>query len=119
MASAFRLFTAAPARIMATGCPLLLRPLSLLTARVSVKQRRASGTMAARQRARLPPTRTLNRGHVGLVVEGTIEGEGEGVAPQHPGLLGGVAWCRLGGHSSDRWNEIQKVKPFPEIGGPS
>lgn len=53
-----------PPRIMASGGPSSSSsaPLSLLSARVSVKWERVSGTMAARQRARLPPTRMLNRG---------------------------------------------------------
>lgn len=58
--------------------------LSLLSARVSVRWKRVSGTMAARQRARPPPTRTLYRGHVGLVKEGTIalKGRERGCVPQ-------------------------------------
>lgn len=106
MASASRLFTATTTENNGQRWPLLLllRSLSLLTARVSVKWKRVSGTMAARQRARLPPTRMLNRGARGPCHRGNNstrgEGEREGVAPQHPLQLGMVR-CSLGGLSSD------------------
>ena len=80
MASASRLFTATTAENNGQRWPLLLllRSLSLLTARVSVKWERVSGTMAARQRARLPPTRMLNRGARGPCHRGNNSTGGEG-----------------------------------------
>lgn len=54
-----RLFTAAA---VDNDGPSPDRALSLLSARVSVKWKRVSGTMAARQKARLPPARMLNGG---------------------------------------------------------
>lgn len=106
MASASRLFTAATAENNGQRWPLLplLRSLSLLTARVSVKWKRVSGTMAARQRARLPPTRMLNRGARGPCHRGNNSTGGarerEGVAPRHP-LQPGMVRCSLGGLRSD------------------
>lgn len=106
MASASRLFTATTTENNGQRWPLLLllHSLSLLTARVSVKWKRVSGTMAARQRARLPPTRMLNRGARGPCHRGNNstggEGEREGVALQHQLQLGMVR-CSLGGLSSD------------------
>lgn len=90
MASASRLFTAATTEKNGQRwpLPLLLRSLSLLTARVSVKWKRVSGTMAARQRARLPPTRMLNRGARGPCHRGNNStgrgGEGERERVWHP-----------------------------------
>lgn len=60
--------------------------------------------MAARQRARLPPTRMLNRGARGPChgENNSTGGRGretEGVAPRHPLQLGTVR-CSLGGLSS-------------------
>lgn len=80
MASASRLFTATTAENNGQRWPLLLlllHSLSLLTARVSVKFERVSGTMAARQRARLPPTRMLNRGARGPCHRGNNSTGGE------------------------------------------
>lgn len=69
-----------PPRRMASGgtSPSSSAPLSLLTARVSVKWERVSGTMAARQRARLPPTRMLNRGARGPCHRGNNSTGGRG-----------------------------------------
>lgn len=92
MASASRLFTATATEnngqrwslpVTATPPPLLF---SLLSARVSIKWKRVSGTMAARQRVRLPPTGRLNRGHVGLVMERTMA------------VGAAMGRCSLGGH---------------------
>lgn len=62
--------------------------LSLLSARVSVKWKRVSGTMAARQKARLPPARMLNGGARGACHQVNNGGGGGGV-PQQQHRLGG------------------------------
>lgn len=83
MASASRLFTATTTENNGQRWPLLhlllllLFSLSLLTARVSVKWKRVSGTMAGRQRARLPPARMLNRGARGPCHRGNNSTGGE------------------------------------------
>lgn len=101
MASASRLFTTTTAENNGQRWPLLLLfcSLSPLSARVSVKWKRVSGTMAARQRARLPPTRRLNKGARGPCHRGNNSTGGEsergreGVAPQRRGY--GAAWVAL------------------------
>lgn len=115
MASASRLFTAATAENNGQWWPLPVPPcppqpssLSLLSARVSVKWKRVSGTMAARQRARLPPTRMLNRGARGPYHPGnnSTRGRGRERGCGTPGARcnrgwQGAAWVALPGCRSD------------------
>lgn len=100
MASASRLFTATPARIMARGCPSFWIPF-LFWQHVCPSNRSVRlGQWQPDKEPAYPLPGCWIGGHVGLVIEGTIGRERKGVALQHPGLLG-VAWCSLGGHSSD------------------
>lgn len=115
MASASRLFTATPARIMAKGCPSFSIPFLFWQHTCPSNRRVRLGQWQPDKEPAYPPPGWWIGGHVGLVIGGTIERGRERVwRSSTQGCWGwrGAAWVARVQIWISR-QKIQKLKSFP------